>query len=124
MVLLVDDDDSVRMVTARALKLFGFDVLQASDGADGVERYREHADEIVCVLMDLTMPRLDGAAAFDLICQRRPDARVILMSGYSENDAAERFGDRGLAGFIEKPYDLSSLRETLRTILEPPAAAS
>ncbi len=121
-VLIVDDEDTVRTVTARALKKFGFEVLQAADGQAGVDLYEKHADELECVLLDMTMPRLNGAEAFHKIRDIRPDARVILMTGYAEEEVASRFAGQGLSGFVQKPYDLAALRETMRTVIEPEAA--
>jgi PAS domain S-box-containing protein len=117
-VLVVDDEETVRTVTGRAIKLFGFTPILASDGQEGVDLFREHQDEVVCVLLDMTMPRLNGEDAFVLIRQIRPDARVILTSGYAEHDATARFVDKGLAGFIQKPYELSTLRGALRAAIE------
>lgn len=123
-VLVVDDEETVRMVTGRALRLFGFEPLFAVDGQEGVEFFRKHQDEIVCILLDMTMPRLDGEGTFKAIRAIRPDARVILTSGYSEHDATARFIDKGLAGFIQKPYDLSALRAAIRAALEVVPAIS
>jgi PAS domain S-box-containing protein len=116
-ILIVDDEETVRAVTARAVERLGFNVLFASDGLEGVETYRAHADEIVCVLLDMTMPRLNGEDAFREIRRIRPDARVILMSGYNEQEATNRFAGKGLAGFLQKPYQLAVLRDALRTAL-------
>jgi DNA-binding NtrC family response regulator len=115
-VLVVDDDPAVLAVTVRALALFGFDVIQATDGAAGVEAFARTSD-IRCVLLDMTMPRLNGAEAFEAIQRLRPGVPVILMSGYSEQEAAAQFGVGGLAGFVQKPYDLRTLRELLRATL-------
>ncbi|MBK6563268.1 PAS domain S-box protein [Candidatus Amarobacter glycogenicus] len=115
-VLVVDDEPTVRNVTARALKSFGFDVLEAADGIEGVEMFRQHP-EIACVLLDMTMPRMNGEAAFGEIRKERPEARVILMSGYAEQDATDRFGGSGLSGFIQKPYDLATLRSVVRNAI-------
>jgi CheY-like chemotaxis protein len=117
-VLLIDDEETVRTVTTKALELFGFTVLAAPGGEEGVALFSEHADEIVGVLLDLTMPRMSGDVVFDQIRAIRPDARVILMSGYSEQEAFGRFTGEGLAGFVQKPYDVETLRKALRAIVE------
>jgi len=112
-VLVVDDDATVRTVTARALQASGFTVLLAADGAEGIEVFRAHQGEIVLILLDLTMPGLDGEATFLQIRATSPDARVILMTGYSEEEELQRFAGRGLAGFVQKPYRVSELREAV-----------
>ena len=116
-ILVVDDEPTVRAVTARALKAFGFEVLEGADGLEGLNLFREHP-EIGCVLLDMTMPRMNGEEAFAAIKRIRPDARIVLMSGYAEQDATERFGSRGLSGFIQKPYELATLREVIRAAME------
>jgi len=119
-VLVVDDEPTVRAVTSRAVSAFGFTPLEAVDGLAGLEAFTEHADEIVCVLLDMTMPRMNGEETFVAIKKVRPDARIILMSGYTEQDATERFSGRGLSGFIQKPYELRTLREMLQSVVESP----
>ncbi len=112
-ILLIDDDLTVRTVTSRALKAFGYEVLIAADGASGVQVFEANADRLACVLLDMTMPGMNGEQAFAAMKQLRDDVRVVLMSGYAEYDAAERFSGSGLAGFIQKPYELDTLREAI-----------
>ena len=96
----------------------GFDVLSARDGAEALDLYREHADEIVCVLLDLTMPLMDGEEAFREIRRVDPEVIVILSSGYNEQDATRRFDGKGLAGFIQKPFTISSLKRKVMQVLQ------
>jgi PAS domain S-box-containing protein len=114
LVLLADDEPAVRAVGQAMLERLGFTVLSATDGREAVERFREHTEEIVCVLLDLVMPRLDGEAAFREIRAIRPDARVLLTSGYSEQEISERFAEAGIAGFLEKPFRFAALAANLR----------
>ena len=115
-VLLVDDEEMVRNVVAHMLELLGFSVLTASDGAEAVELFRERHDEIACVLLDLTMPRMDGEETFRELRRISDDVRVILSSGYGEQVSTERFGATGLAGFLQKPYEVARLKEKLREV--------
>ncbi len=117
-ILVVDDEETVRTVTARMLETFGFDVLTARDGREGVNVFCHHAREIKAVLLDMTMPHLNGEEALREIRQIRPDALVVLMSGYSEQDATTRFIGKRLSGFIQKPFRLDELREKLRHVLK------
>ena len=119
--LVVDDDETVRTITIRALQTMGLTVLGAADGAEGVDVFRQHRDEIRVVLMDLTMPRMNGEETFREIRRIRPDAKVIVMSGYNELETSERFAGKGVAGFVQKPYDIASLREQIQRVLEAPA---
>jgi signal transduction histidine kinase len=117
-ILVVDDEDAVRSVTARLVKSFGFEVLTASDGVAGVEVFKAHADRIKLVLLDLTMPRLNGEAAFHAIKDLQPNVKVLLASGFSEQDASHRFSGQGLAGFLHKPFQRDELRDKLQSILD------
>lgn len=103
-VLVVDDDEDVRAVSKRALQMVGYDVLTAVDGREGVEVFRARRDDIQAVLLDMTMPRMDGKEAFRRMIEISPDVRVILMSGYNEQDATSSFVGRGIAGFLQKPF--------------------
>lgn len=117
-VLLVDDDESVRAVGRKMLERIGFSVVTAADGAEAIARFRERADDIICAIVDLTMPHVDGAETFRELRRMRPGVRVILSSGYNEQDVTQRFVGKGLAGFIQKPYQLSTLVAVLKEVLE------
>ena len=116
-VLVVDDEETVRVSTARMLEYSGFQTVLAEDGRIGVEKFRERLEGFSLVLLDLTMPQMDGAEAFRAITELNPETRVLLMSGYNEQDAIARFTGKGLAGFIQKPFTLPALRERLQGIL-------
>jgi len=111
LVLLVDDEPTIRESLQAALESFGMRVITAIDGQDALERFREDPDAIDLVLMDLTMPRMDGREAFLEMCRIRPQVPVILSSGYNEQESIREFLGKGLAGFIQKPYRLSELRK-------------
>lgn len=117
-VLLVDDEPVVRKIGSRMLELLGFDVITAADGEEGVDIFRRRSDEIVLVMLDLTMPRMNGEEAFAKLREVRPDTRVILASGYDETETIARFNGRGLSGFVHKPYHLATLRQKVRKALD------
>jgi PAS domain S-box-containing protein len=125
-VLLVDDEEGLRSLMAQALEAAGCVVFQASDGEEGVDQFRAHARDIDVTLLDLTMPKLSGEEVFQEILEMRPDACVILCSGYTEDDVVRQFAGRRLAGFIEKPFRPSELIEKIRSALDVrrPAAVS
>ena len=119
-VLIVDDEETIRETAGMMLEDMGFDILTAIDGKDGVEVYKKHQSEITLVLMDMTMPRMDGKTCFrELRCLNR-DVKVILSSGYNEQEATSLFAGKGLAGFIQKPYTPDLLEQTVQNILMPP----
>jgi CheY-like chemotaxis protein len=119
LILLADDEEEVRRVGRRMLQKLGFDVLLAADGREALAIFDQHAARIVAVVLDLTMPHLDGEEAFRELRRRKADVRVILSSGYNEQDVTQRFVGKGLAGFIQKPYQMAKLRATLMEVLGP-----
>jgi len=116
-ILIADDEDTVCAVGKQMLERMGFDVLLASDGKHAVDVFAANSDKIVCVLLDLTMPHMDGEQAFAELRNIRPDLAVILCSGYNEQDATQHFAGKGLAGFVQKPYSMIELRDKLIEIL-------
>ncbi|MBN1346378.1 MAG: PAS domain S-box protein [Phycisphaerae bacterium] len=108
-ILVVDDEESIRVIATRALERAGFDVLTASDGHEAVKVFREHAEIIDVILLDRTMPGMDGREVLDEVRQIRPGARVVLFSGYGEQEASKEFAEFGLSGFIQKPYQAGTL---------------
>jgi PAS domain S-box-containing protein len=117
-ILLVDDEEAVRKVAKLMLERAGYRVLVAADGNQAIDLFRQDPDEVSCVLLDLTMPRMSGEATFQQLRRLRDDVRVILSSGYSEEEATEHFAGKGLSGFIQKPYQSASLRAKLREVLQ------
>jgi len=115
-ILLVDDEESVRDVGAEMLGELGFEVITATDGRDALNKLSEHAD-IRCVLLDLTMPHMDGEKCFRELRQRYPQLGVIMSSGYNEQEVTQKFIGKGLAGFIQKPYRLATLKKLLSNLL-------
>jgi len=116
MILVVDDEPGLRETASLMLEDIGFQVTTACDGVEAVEIFGRLYDQIDAVLLDMTMPNMDGKVAFREIRRIDPDARVILSSGYNEQDATSHFAGKGLAGFIQKPYRLSFLRNKFQEI--------
>lgn len=116
--LVIDDEESIRALTRHMLVQMGFEVTVASDGREGVEVFRQMSGSNPLVLLDLTMPHVDGAEAFAQLRRIRPDVRVILMSGYSEHSIATKFAGKGPLGFIQKPFRLNELRELVRASVD------
>jgi PAS domain S-box-containing protein len=113
-ILVVDDDPSVRAITARMVEAAGFDVLQAVDGRHGVEVFSEKQTEIRAVVLDMAMPNLNGQEAFHEMRRIRPDVKVLLVSGFSEQDA---FQGPEPSGFLQKPFKPEDLSGKLQRIL-------
>ena len=116
-VLLVDDEEEVRSVTRYMLEFCGFEVVEACDGREALKVCTERAESFRLVLMDLTMPGMNGAETFEELHRLYPRLPVLLMSGYSEQEAAVRFGDASGSDFLQKPFLPSQLEEKLRRLL-------
>ena len=115
-VLLVDDEEAVREATGMALENLGLTVLMAEDGQAALELFTADPGAIDLVVMDLTMPRMNGHECFRLLRAQRPDLGIILCSGYNALNLDLEALD-GLAGFLQKPYTLRSLRSLVRACL-------
>ncbi len=120
LVLLIDDDRAVRTLARRLLEQLGFTVVEAEDGSTGLDIYAARRDAIRAVLLDLTMPGMDGIACLDALRAIDPGVRVILTSGYNEAFVRKRYGPRDSAGFLEKPYLRTTFRDVLREALRGP----
>jgi two-component system, cell cycle sensor histidine kinase and response regulator CckA len=113
-VLIADDESQVRSLMELLLKRLGLQVLAAEDGERAVELFREHADEIKFVLMDLTMPNMNGREALAKIREIRSDVKVVLTSGYETDDILEHYREQGFDAFIHKPCDLETFKKVVQ----------
>lgn len=116
-ILFVDDETEMLDIGALELQQMGYRVLTAADGLDAIEIVKTYSGDIDCVLLDLSMPRMDGREALLELRRIRPDLRVILMSGYAEQEIELRISGQNVDGFIEKPYTADTLSEVLRKTL-------
>lgn len=116
-VLLVDDEEEVRIMGRRMLERMGFTVREAKGGREAIDIFKHNRGDIRCVLLDMTMPVLDGRETLDGIRAIDPEAKVILCSGYSETHGLGCFAAAHVSGFIQKPYKLEALMNLLRETL-------
>lgn len=117
-VLLVDDENTLRKVTARMLERVGYHVLPASGGKEAIELAEQHAGTIDLLLSDIVMPGMTGPELLDALRRQDPDLRALFTSGYP-GEAVPEFGvQSGSVPFIPKPYSLADLTEEVRRILE------
>lgn len=117
LVLVIDDEEMVREGMAEILGSASLRVLTAANGETGLQLLREHQDKIRLILLDLAMPGMSGEDTFHEILAINSDIPVILVSGYSETHVMARFIDRGLAGFVQKPYTADSLLQQVQAHL-------
>jgi PAS domain S-box-containing protein len=116
-VLLVDDEPAVRSSTADMLRAMGLQVIEAGDGEEALAAYRREPDAIAVVLLDLTMPRMDGHETLRELRKLKPGVKVILCSGYHEQDAMKHAQSGEPVGFLQKPFRLRDLRNALARML-------
>jgi CheY-like chemotaxis protein len=117
-VLLVDDEEPVRALGRRMLERLGLGVITAADGEQAVATFKRRRAEISCLVLDLTMPRMDGEAALEQIRRLDEQVPVVMSSGYDESKLAERLGRRRSVSFIQKPYRMEDLRRVLLPLFE------
>jgi signal transduction histidine kinase/CheY-like chemotaxis protein len=116
-ILVVDDEPVVRAVCEQILRPLGFEVVEAADGSEGIERFRAHAGELCAVLLDLTMPKQGGAEVLAELRRIAPEVPVVVMTGYDEAESARRFGRSGPEAFLHKPFLAAELEARLRLLL-------
>jgi two-component system cell cycle sensor histidine kinase/response regulator CckA len=116
-ILVVDDEEIVCKMVKRVLERYGYTVILAEDGQSGIDVLRARKNDISLVLLDMTMPVMSGEEAFRQIRMISPDVQVLLSSGYNEVEAIRRFTNKGLAGFIEKPYTSAALARKVKSVL-------
>ncbi len=123
MVLLVDDDETVRSAAKAVLEQHGLNVLEAASGEAGIEYFLQYANQISLVLLDVTMPDLSGHEVLQRIRGIRAGVPVLVSSGYSEPQAMEHFRGMGVSGFVQKPYTADKLVRRVGSVLAEPHAA-
>jgi two-component system, cell cycle sensor histidine kinase and response regulator CckA len=112
-VLVVEDEQLMRRLLERILSSQDTSVLLAADGQEALDIYRDHRGEINVVLLDLGLPKISGWEVFNYLKQQNPDLCIVVASGYMEPDVKSRMHDAGVEHFIEKPYRLDQLVQTL-----------
>ncbi len=119
LVLVIDDEEPVCMAISDILDSQGIRTLAATNGQSGIELYQAYQDDIYLIILDLSMPGLNGEQTFRKLHQINPDVRVLLSSGYNQAEAIQRFDGKELTGFIQKPYSAITLIKKVQQILLP-----
>ncbi|HTM49013.1 MAG TPA: PAS domain S-box protein [Bryobacteraceae bacterium] len=122
LVLVIDDEDVIRRTAKSMLERYGYTVVLAEDGKEGVELFKVLAEKVAVVLLDMTMPVMNGEETFRRLKAVKPDIRVILSSGYNEVEAIHRFAGKGLNGFLQKPYSAAALIQKIASVMAQPGA--
>jgi two-component system cell cycle sensor histidine kinase/response regulator CckA len=117
-VLLVEDEDAVRMGGVRALVSRGYTVHEASSGVEALEIFEELDGKVDIVVSDVVMPEMDGPTLLGELIQRQPDIKFIFVSGYAEDAFAKNLPQEAKFGFLPKPFTLKQLATTVKEMLE------
>ena len=117
-ILVVDDEESVRMFLQDLLESFGYNVVMAEDGERGVELYRDCYQEIDLIVLDMVMPRMGGKQAFKKLKEINPDLKVVVATGFSQNSEVQEILQCGAKGFVKKPYMISEFLGSIRNLLD------
>ena len=118
LVMIVDDEDLVTILAQRVLTDEGYRIVTAKDGFQAIEIYRKLKEQISLIILDFTMPIMDGADVFAELLQINPKAPVVLSSGFAEQERLRSMLARGLRGFIPKPYTQQKLLTQIRSVLD------
>jgi two-component system, cell cycle sensor histidine kinase and response regulator CckA len=117
-ILVVDDEENIREITAATLKKFGYQALTAADGTEAVAIYAQRGGEIDLVLTDMAMPYMDGTATIRALRKLNPNLRIVAASGLSSSEQAAEIAALGVNAFLAKPYTAEKLLTTLAKTLE------
>ncbi|MCP4725335.1 MAG: response regulator [bacterium] len=117
-VFVVDDEEYIRSFTDKALQYIGFNVMTADDSFEALSIYRKKHAEIDLILLDLKMPNVSGYEIFKKLIKINPDAKIVLMSGYSESEGASELIGEGALEFIQKPFKMVELSNTISKYLK------
>lgn len=116
-ILIVEDDECVRRLCKSMVEFLKFSTATARGGREALEIFSRNPDDFICVLLDWGLPGMNGIDILKELRRIRPDVKVILSTGYSEEEAKSQFKDFGLSGIIEKPYQLQSLKKMMDSIV-------
>jgi two-component system cell cycle sensor histidine kinase/response regulator CckA len=116
-ILLVDDERMILEVGSQLLEAMGYRVVTAKDGKEAIDVYRARKEDIDLLILDMIMPEMNGGDVYDKIKKINPNIKVLLSSGYSVEGQAGKILARGCDGFIQKPFHMGQLSQSIRQVL-------
>ncbi len=116
-VLVVDDEEVVRMLAKKALERYGYHVLLAEGGLAAIDVFKRHPGDIALVLLDLSMPDMGGVEALPELRKIRPNVKVVVSSGYSEAETMRLFAGQPVSGFFPKPFTAAHVASVVKKAL-------
>lgn len=122
-VLFADDEPEIRKLARVFLSKFGFDVIEANDGLEAIELFRQHKGELRLAILDVMMPGKTGLEVYDVISAESPDLPVIISTGYNENETIRRVANQEQTAFLKKPYTARTLQDMVNKVLNKAASS-
>jgi CheY-like chemotaxis protein len=119
LVLLVDDEESIRRVARQTLERYGYQMIEASDGTQGLAQYTQHQSEVRLVITDVVMPFMDGPALIRALRQLNPQVKIIAMSGHQSKAGAGHLPPKSVQALLAKPFNAAELLQALQQALHP-----
>jgi two-component system cell cycle sensor histidine kinase/response regulator CckA len=116
-VLMIEDEEHIRIVFRDAMFDEGVMVIGIATGEDGVKFYRDHHNEINLVVLDLSLPGISGEETFKRLKVIDPNVRVVISSGFPNEDVTKKFKGTGVIGYLQKPYDYVTLVDNVNKFL-------
>ena len=117
-ILLIDDEECVIDANKLILERLGYHVLTAQSGSEAIQIYKSSPEKVHMVILDMILPEMSGGEIFDRLKALNPNVKVILYSGYGIDGNAQDIIDRGCNGFLQKPFKIEHLSQTLRQVLD------
>ena len=117
LILIIDDEKAIRKTASDILKTCGYSVMEAKNGLEGVNIYKENKNSIKAVILDMIMPEMSGKEAYLLLKEINPDIKVILTSGFQYDNRVQEVIQLGISAFLQKPYTIYTLSKTVHNIL-------
>ncbi len=118
LILVVDDEEPIRMFVKDVLESYNYKVLLAENGAEAVSIFEKNKDKIDLVILDMVMPKMGGLQTFIKLKMLNPKVKAFLSSGYSPDGQAAEILERGVNGFLQKPYEMNDLLFKVRDVLD------
>jgi two-component system cell cycle sensor histidine kinase/response regulator CckA len=116
-ILVVEDDTSARRALAEVLEMMDYKVITAKNGREALDLFDESNGSIDLVLSDIVMPRMGGAALYAQLKKRRPDIKMVVMTGYPKKEEDWKLLEDGMVYWVQKPFQVSTIVETIRLAL-------
>jgi PAS domain S-box-containing protein len=116
-ILIIDDEEDIRTITSEILSKLGYSVVTCKDGIEGTEYYKNHFAEIDVIIVDMLMPRMSGYDCIKYLKRTNPEAKILISSGYSLVSDTQKIISKGIAGFIQKPFQIEELSQTIMMTL-------